>query len=687
MQLIDLVTVICGLGFFVMGLAVAVRSKQSQKDLARRASAAFAALSASEASLKHAQQVGEMGSWDWNILTNDSSWSDQIYRIFGLAQQEFGASYPAFLECVHPDDRASVEEAVRKALDDEAPYSIRHRIVLRDGSIRFVHEQGEITRDASGRPVRMVGTVQDVTEQANLETSLREMRRNLEDAQRLADIGSWEWNVARNEMLCSKQLYRIYGLEPQEGPSTLETFVERAHPEDRAFVEEVIAQSFRDKKPFAGDHRILRPDGTVRTIHVQVQIECNQSGKIVRALGIARDVTDAKKIDNALRDNQEMLSGILSMAPEATIIADRDLKIMMFSRGATRTFGYEADEIIGSHVSRLIPARFHENHGRHVSQFAASGQGRRMNERGELWGLRKDGHEFPAEASLSMLKTAQGPVYTVILRDITDQKATRESLISATHAAQAANEAKSRFIANMSHELRTPLNAIIGFSEVMNGEIYGPLGSEKYREYASDIHKSGQHLLSLINDILSISRLEIGKAELKDEEINLSELVKRCGRWISGHALEGGVELKEDIEPDVPNLRADQRSMTQVLLNLLSNAVKFTPRGGRVTIAAKVMSDGGVELSVRDTGIGMTREKIERIGTPFLQFEDGHARRFEGAGLGLSIAKRLMELHGGTLTVTSTVGAGTTASIHMPPERSTWQQNAPASSAPITANA
>ncbi|HXZ67014.1 MAG TPA: PAS domain-containing protein [Alphaproteobacteria bacterium] len=685
--MIDLVTVILGLSFFAAGIAVALLNKRSQEELAQKATAAFAALSASEASLKHAQQVGNMGSWDWNILTNDLAWSDQIYRIFGLAPQEFGASYPAFLECVHPDDRSRVEDAVRKALEGEAPYSIRHRIVLRDGSIRFVHEQGEVSRDTSGRPVHMVGTAQDVTEQVNLETSLRDMRRNLEDAQRLADIGSWEWNLARNEMVCSKQLYRIYGLEPKEGPTPLETFIERAHPEDRAFVDETVAQALRDKKPFAVDHRILRPDGTERTVHVQLQIECDQSGQIARTLGIARDVTDAKKIDNALRDNQEMLSGILSMAPEATIIADKDLKIMMFSRGATRTFGYEAAEIVGSHVSRLIPARFHEIHSGHVSRFAATGQGRRMNERGELWGLHKDGHEFPAEASLSMLKTAQGPVYTVILRDITDQKATRESLIAATHAAQAANEAKSRFIANMSHELRTPLNAIIGFSEVMNSEVYGPLGSEKYREYASDILKSGQHLLSLINDILSISRLEIGKAELKDEELNLPELVKRCLRWVSGHAFEGGVELLEEVEPNVPNLRADSRSLTQVLLNLLSNAVKFTPRGGKVTIAAKLMSDGGIELSVKDTGIGMTREKIERIGTPFLQFEDGLARRFEGAGLGLSIAKRLMELHGGTLTVSSIVGSGTTATIRLPPERSIWPASTPRNSSSMPATA
>jgi signal transduction histidine kinase len=273
----------------------------------------------------------------------------------------------------------------------------------------------------------------------------------------------------------------------------------------------------------------------------------------------------------------------------------------------------------------------------------------------------------------------------VILRDISVQKATRESLIAATQAAQAANEAKSRFIANMSHELRTPLNAIIGFSEVMNSEIYGALGNEKYREYASDIHNSGRHLLSLINDILSISRLEIGKAELKDEEINLSDLINRCVRWVGGHAFESGVELKEDIGPDVPSLRADPRSMTQVLLNLLSNAVKFTPRGGKVTIAAKARADGGVELCVQDTGIGMTRDKIERIGTPFLQFEDGLARRFEGAGLGLSIAKRLVELHGGQLTITSSVGIGTTASIQMPPERSIWHGSAKRSSPPIAA--
>jgi signal transduction histidine kinase len=211
----------------------------------------------------------------------------------------------------------------------------------------------------------------------------------------------------------------------------------------------------------------------------------------------------------------------------------------------------------------------------------------------------------------------------------------------------------------------------------MARQLFGPIGNDQYLNYAADIQKSGQHLLALINDILSISRLDVGKTDLNDDaDIDLQTLIENCLRWVSGRALEAGVELDSTVAPETPGLRADSRLLTQVLLNLLSNAVKFTPRGGKVQLDVGVAGNGGIEIAVRDTGIGMSPDEVANIGVPFLQFDNGLARKFEGTGLGLSIAKRLIELHGGRLEVQSVPNKGTEMRVLLPPERTVWREGA-----------
>ncbi|MEE8438113.1 MAG: HAMP domain-containing sensor histidine kinase, partial [Micropepsaceae bacterium] len=214
-------------------------------------------------------------------------------------------------------------------------------------------------------------------------------------------------------------------------------------------------------------------------------------------------------------------------------------------------------------------------------------------------------------------------------------------------------------------------NAILGFSEIMESELYGPHSDPLYQTYAGDIRKSGEHLLSVINDILAVSRFEAGKTQLNEEAaINIEELITKCTKWVERQAEEAGIMLRTTISPSLPALRGDPRLLVQVVLNLLSNAVKFTPREGLVEISASENSVGGINISVKDTGIGMTADQIRRIGEPFLQFDDTKSRKFEGTGLGLVIAKQLLELHGCKLEIQSAPNVGTTFSMNLPPGRS-----------------
>jgi two-component system cell cycle sensor histidine kinase PleC len=244
-----------------------------------------------------------------------------------------------------------------------------------------------------------------------------------------------------------------------------------------------------------------------------------------------------------------------------------------------------------------------------------------------------------------------------------------QELSDALSVAHEASRAKSNFLALMSHELRTPLNAIIGFSEVLGGEMFGALGNARYRDYAHDIHGAGRHLLALINDILDLSKAEAGKFELNCEEITAKDLIGECMKLMRGRAVEARLSLTQGVAGDIPPLYGDRLRVKQILLNLLSNAVKFTPPGGAVRISVERGEEGSLTLSVSDTGIGIAPEFIQAALEPFRQIASPFARNVEGTGLGLALAKALMECHGGTLELESALNLGTTARLIFPAER------------------
>jgi two-component system cell cycle sensor histidine kinase PleC len=252
-----------------------------------------------------------------------------------------------------------------------------------------------------------------------------------------------------------------------------------------------------------------------------------------------------------------------------------------------------------------------------------------------------------------------------ILQDVTERTLYERELHEAKEAAETAYASKTRFLANMSHELRTPLNAIIGFSEMMQRQLLGPVGNHRYLDYINSIRQSGQHLLELINDILDMSKIEAGKYELYVEELNIGKIIRLAIHMVEGRAEEGQIRLVADQIPDDIQIMADRRAIMQILLNLMSNAVKFTHAGGTVEIRC-LRELGGVAVSVSDTGIGIPKEKMGVIATPFEQVSSEFTRNHEGSGLGLAITKELIELHGGTLDIDSEVGVGTVVTVFLP---------------------
>ncbi|MBT3927774.1 MAG: hypothetical protein HOF33_12395 [Rhodospirillaceae bacterium] len=254
-------------------------------------------------------------------------------------------------------------------------------------------------------------------------------------------------------------------------------------------------------------------------------------------------------------------------------------------------------------------------------------------------------------------------------REVQERLRAENEMRAMKEQAELANRNKTEFLANISHELRTPLNAIIGFSEMIVGKNFGPVGSPKYLEYAQDINASGEHLLGVINEILDMSKIEAGEVGLSEENVDVKAAIHVCIGLVKARAEEGGVRVDDTTEPSLPALYADKRKFKQIMINLLSNAVKFTEAGGRVTVNAWASAQEGFAVEIVDTGIGIVTEDIPKVMSSFGQVDGGLSRKFEGTGLGLPLARALAELHGGVLELESEIGVGTTVTIHFPKER------------------
>ncbi|MES2149385.1 MAG: response regulator [Pseudomonadota bacterium] len=365
------------------------------------------------------------------------------------------------------------------------------------------------------------------------------------------------------------------------------------------------------------------------------------------------------------------LNGILSIADDAIICVDSALRIILFNQGAERLFGWREAEVNGRELNLLLPGRYHAGHGAHIAQFTSSANNARpMAERRGIFAIRKDGSEFPAEASISKLDTENGLIYTVILRDITVRKAYEHELEQAKEAAEAAMLAKSMFLANMSHEIRTPLNAVIGMTSLLlNTHI-----DDEQRDYTQTIRASSEVLLTIINDILDYSKIEIGKLEIERHPFDLRRCIEESLDLLASSASEKDINLAYFIDDSVPAaLVSDVTRLRQILVNLLSNSIKFTAHGEVVvSVSATLLDDARHELAfaVKDTGIGIPADRLPELFKSFTQVDASTTRKYGGTGLGLTISKRLTEVMGGRMWVESEVGSGSTFSFTIVAEAS-----------------
>lgn len=364
-----------------------------------------------------------------------------------------------------------------------------------------------------------------------------------------------------------------------------------------------------------------------------------------------RDISDRRRAEQRFRS-------LLESAPDAMVIVDRAGTIVLINSQTEELFGYPRKELLGQPVEKLVPTRFRERHFEYRDGYIAAPKVRAMGAGRQLFGLRKDGTEFPVEISLSPIGTEEGVLVSSAIRDITPQKELETRL-------QEASRMKSEFLANMSHELRTPLNGIIGFSEFLCDQKPGPLNT-KQQEYLQDILNSSRHLLQLINDVLDLSKVEAGKMRIHPAAVSVQRVVDEVCASVAALAGKKEIQLIKAVDVAADTVTVDEQKLKQVLYNLVSNAVKFTSERGRVVVRCSRADDGTLAVAVEDNGIGIAREDIARLFREFEQLDSSTARLYQGTGLGLALVKKLVELQNGTVNVESELGKGSTFSITIP---------------------
>lgn len=455
----------------------------------------------------------------------------------------------------------------------------------------------------------------------------------------------------------------MLGITIDEAMSTSDPY-KHLHPDDFERINGFHMARLRgESAPEIFEFRLLTDDGSLRWVTVNARL-IDWDGDIA-SLVVMKDITHLKELSHAHQETREMFSRVVDVIPSFLSISSLETGDFIFANPKFYdVFGYSEEEMVGS-TSLELGLWKDSRHRDQMLETLKKGENFQM----ESMGVRKGGEAFPIRMNAILLPDSEVPHVIVVGDDISAETERQNQLIESREEAELASRTKSQFLANMSHELRTPLNAILGFSQFIRDQLLGRIEEPRYVEYANDIHTSGTHLLSIINEILDLSKVESGKLDFRETDVNVREMAVSTFNLLRGRALEYGVMLINKIPDADIILRADEMRLKQSLINLLSNAIKFTPKGETVILSSFVDDMGRVIMEVTDTGIGMGADQIAIAFEPFGQVENTYTNPERGTGLGLPLVKAFVTMHQGEMELESEVDKGTTVRLIFPTER------------------
>lgn len=662
--------------------------------------------------LREAQHIAKLGHWEADYPSKRVHLSEEGFKIFGLKSQALVPTNKAFLRMVHPDDLQAVKTAYREWMQRQGKFSIIHRIVMEDSTVKTIHQRGRSLLNEKGELVRVVGTVQDISERIEKEKELRLLTERLQLATHSALVGVWDWDLVGNSLYWNDTMFTMYGIAKEDFTGNIDAWESMLYPDDMEDTHQQLQQAIDGNKAFHTIFRIRRPDGEIRHIEATAKTVKDKHGKAVRMVGSNLDVTDQveanlilkrfnEELENRIRTRtvdmekankaaisilkdanrskmraedaleqlrlsqaeQQKLSAAVKSSPAVVMVMNADWTIEYVNPRFTELTGYSMEEVIGETTAFLKPEGQSEEMLQAICDQLMSGK----TWEGELQSRKKDGTVFWEHASFSPILSDEGVVthYVSVKEDITKRKEAQRRIEAALLQVEMASNAKSEFLANMSHEIRTPMNAILGFTDILDRKLEDPT----HRRYLNSIKSSGRLLLNLINDILDLSKVEAGKLEMSYAPVDFSKLMGDTQQVFAQKAKEKDLKILMDISDKIPRvLVLDETRLRQVLVNLVGNAIKFTEEGHvKLSATAKPLKKHPERLkltiAIEDTGVGIPEEEISRIFEAFEQVKDKQFTNREGTGLGLAISSNLVDLMNGDISVKSTSGGGSVFTV------------------------
>ena len=627
--------------------------------------------------------------------------SPTALQIFGRTAEEMLGTTVADL--VHPADREARADTVRRALEHpESTFSCEYRFKHADGSWHWLAgSYKNLSADESVGGI--VINFRDITSEKQASELLRKSQARLELAQVTVKMGSWELAIEPDqESYWSAEMFQLFDREPALGTPTFEEYLEYVHPDDRRQLSDHFERSSVDPAPTAFDFRGVGQGDDARYFQATLRPLKGIDGRIVSITGTVQDVSEIRKTERLLRESNERFSELADNIEEVFWIYDFNLlKMVYVSPAYEKVWGRTCESLYrdpndslngilpeDQHVLRDVMVKDTFNYTSDVQYRILRSDGAIrwiwdrsfpiLDEKGVV--VRRAG----IETDITDLKNTQTELESLnrelearVEQRTADVRESRDKLSEANVALERASRMKDEFLASMSHELRTPLTGILGLSEALQLETFGTL-TERQGKVVREIEASGRHLLDLINDILDLSKIEAGKLDLAQAPCRVAEICQASMSLVKGIAQQKRLALGFSMNLPEITVRADARRLKQMLVNLLSNAVKFTPEGGSIgmDVAAKI-EEKVVRFTVWDKGIGIKPEDLSKLFKPFVQLDSGLARQYSGTGLGLSLVKRMAELHGGGIQVESVPGEGSRFTIALPWSEAESEGNAP----------